>query len=133
MSKYRCIQCHNPHEGVEGLKFLPWAMSSYVLKKNSERSLPFHPTAEDVCMELDQHCIKPASFTKHRISRGVGGKNAVQDYISWDGVSVKFWEHDTDLEQYGSLVSRYRAGDPIQVGGENARYRRYGVQLDKKN
>ena len=53
-------------------------------------------------------------------------------YTSWDEVKVKTWEHETDLEQYGNLVSRYWAGDPIQVGGENAKYRRYRVQLAKR-
>ena len=32
VSIYRCKKCFNPHEGAEGPKFLPWAMSSYVLK-----------------------------------------------------------------------------------------------------
>ena len=56
----------------------------------------------------------------------------VQRCTSWDEVSVKTWEHETDLEQYGSLVSRYWAGDPIQVGGYNAKYRRCRVQLAKR-
>ena len=38
---------------------------------------------------------------------------------------MKTWEHETDLEQYESLVSKYWAGDSIQVSGANARYRRY--------
>ena len=67
VSIYRCKKCFNPHEGAEGPKFLPWAMSSYGLNKYSERSPPFHLTAEDVCMELDNYRIKPTSFTKHRI------------------------------------------------------------------
>ena len=66
------------------------------------------------------------------ISRGLGGKNDVQYFTSWDEVSVKTLEHKTDLEQYGNLVSRYRAGDPIQVGGENSKYQRYRVQLAKR-
>ena len=41
--------------------------------------------------------------------------------INWDEVSVKTWEHETDLEQHGNLVSRYCAGDPVQVGGEIAK------------
>ena len=57
VSIYRCKKCFNPHEGAEGPKFLPWAMSSYVLNKYSERSPPFHLTAEDVCMELDNYRI----------------------------------------------------------------------------
>ena len=132
VSTYRCKKCHNPHEGAKPPKFLPWAMSSYVLNKYSERSPPFHLTAEDVCMELDQFRIKPTTITKHRISRGLGGKNAVQYYTGWDEVTVKTWEHETDLEQYGNIVSRYWAGEPVQVGGENAKYRRYRVQLAKR-
>ena len=31
VSIYRCKKYFNPHEGAEGPKFLPWAMSSYVL------------------------------------------------------------------------------------------------------
>ena len=30
------------------------------------------------------------------------------------------------------MVSRYWAGEPVQVGGENARHRRYRVQLTKR-
>ena len=77
VSTYRCKKCSNPHEGAEGPKFLPWAMSSYVLNKYPERSPPLHLTAEDVCMKLDHFRIKPAFITKHRISRGLEGKNAV--------------------------------------------------------
>ena len=41
-------------------------------------------------------------------------------------------EHETDLEQNGNFVSRYWAGDPVQVGEENAKYRKYKVQLAKR-
>ena len=41
------------NEGEEGPKFLPWAMSRYVLRKYSERSPPFHLNAKDVSMELE--------------------------------------------------------------------------------
>ena len=105
---------------------------SYVLYKYSERSPPFHLTAEDVCMKLDNNCIKPTTITKYRISRGLGGNNAVQYYTSWDEVTVKTWEHETDLEHYGSIVSRYWAGEPVQIGGENAKNRRHRVQLAKR-
>ena len=133
VSVYRCKRCFNPLEGAEPPKFLPWAMSNYVLNKYSERSPPFHLAAEDVTMELDQHRILPTFVSKHRISRGLRGKNYVQYFTSWDGVQVKTWEHETDLEQYGSLVSRYWAGEPLQVGGENAKYRRLRVQPAKRN
>ena len=61
-------------------------------------------------MELDQYRIKPTFITKRRISRGLGGKNTVQYFTSRDEVSVKTWEHETDLEQYGNIVSRYYLG-----------------------
>ena len=32
----------------------------------------------------------------------------------------------------GSIVSRYWAGEPVQIGGENAKYRRYRIQLAKR-
>ena len=76
-------------------------------------------------MELDHYHIKPTFLTKHIVSRDLGGKNAVQYHADWDEVSVKTWEHETDLEQYQSLVSRYWAGDPTHVDGENAKHRRY--------
>ena len=49
VSMHRCKKCYNLHEGAEGPKFLPWAMSTYV-NKYSELSPPFHVTAEDGCM-----------------------------------------------------------------------------------
>ena len=60
---------NNPHEGEEGPKFLPWVTSSHVLTKYSERSPPFHLTAEGVSMELDNYRITRTLVTKHRISR----------------------------------------------------------------
>ena len=82
-------------------------------------------------MELDNYRIKPTFITIHRISRGLGGKNASHYFTNRDEVSVKTWEHETDLERCGNLVSRCWAGDPVQFGVENAKYRRYRVQLAK--
>ena len=42
-------------------------------------------------MELDDYRIKPIFITKHRMSRGLGGTNAVQYFADWDEVSVKTW------------------------------------------
>ena len=82
VSMYRCKKCFNPHEGAEGPKYLPWVMSSYVLNKYSERSLPFHLTAEDICMELDNYLIKSTFTPEHRTSRGLGRGNAVQYFAN---------------------------------------------------
>lgn len=45
---------------------------------------------------------------------------------------MKTWEYETDHEQYGNRVYRYLAGEPVQVGVENAKNRRYRVQLAKR-
>ena len=42
-------------------------------------------------------------------------------------------EHETDLEQYGNLISRYWAGESLQVRGENAKNGRFRVQLAKRS
>lgn len=43
------------------------------------------------------------------------------------------WEPETDLEQYLKLVCPYWAGDTVQVGEENAKYRRNSrVHLAKR-
>ena len=60
---YRCKMCYNPHEVEDKPKFLPWAMSSYLLNKYSEGSPPSHLTAEDVSMELDHYRIQPTHIT----------------------------------------------------------------------
>ena len=68
-------------------------------------------------MELDNYRIKPTFITKHRISRGLGGKNAVQYYTNWDEVSVKTWEHETNTEiQYLDigLEIRYKSEEKMQ-------------------
>ena len=83
-------------------------------------------------MDLNNYRIKPTTITKHRILRGLGKRNAVQYYTSWDEITVKTWEHETDFERYGSIVSRYWAGESVQIRGEHSKYRRYRVQLAKR-
>lgn len=107
-------------------------MSNYVLNKYSEISPPFHLTADDVTAELDTHRVTPQKLTKHRLTRGLGGKVAVQYYTYWEDLERPTWEHEEEIEQYGSLVSSYWAGEPVQVKGENAKYRRYRVQVAKR-
>ena len=108
---YTVIKC-NPHERAEGPKFLPWAMSSCVFNKYPERSPPFHLTAEDTRVELDNYRIKPTFITIHRISRGLGGNNAIQYFINRDEVSAKTWEHETNSEQ------RHENTEPIRNNSE---------------
>lgn len=132
VSVHRCKRCYNPHEGPQKPRFLPWAMSNYVLNKYSEVSPPMHLTTDDVNMELDTYRILPESISVHRLTRGLGGKIVVQYLTHWDETETTSWEHEEELKQYGDVVVRYWASEPKQVGGENAKYRRFRVQQAKR-
>ena len=129
---HRCKKCFNPHEGEAVPRFLPWAMSNYVLNKYSEISPPFHLTNDDVNAELDKHRVTPRKLSKRRLTRGLGGKIAVQYYTHWDELERPTREHKEDLSQCGNLVVRCWAGEPVQVRGDNTKYRRYRVPVAKR-
>ena len=112
------------HGGATAPRFLSWAMSNYIINKHSELSPPFHLTTDDVTAELDTHRVTPRTPTRHRLTRGMGGKIAVQYSTYWDYIERPTWEHEEELQQYGNLVVSYWAGEPVQVKGENAKYRR---------
>ena len=131
VSVYRCKKCTSPHEGQEGPRFLPWGLSNYVLNQYSERSPPFHLTAEDV-RGLDTHRLEPLNISMHRLCRGLGGKIAVQYYTHWSGVEKTTWEEEAELKQYGNLVMRYWIGSPVQSGAENAKYRKLRILRAKR-
>ena len=132
VSVHRCKKCFNPHGGETAPRFLPWAMGNYVLNKYSEISPPFHLTTDDVTAELNTHRVTPRKLSKHRPTRGLGGKIAVQYYTYWDELKRPTWEHEEDLTQYGNLVMRCWAREPVQVRGDNTKYRRYRVQVAKR-
>lgn len=132
VSVHRCKKCYNPHEGATAPRFLPWSMSNYVLNKYSEISPPFHLTTDDVTAELETHRVTPRTLTKHRLTRGLGGKIAVQYSTYWDGLERPTWEHEEELKHYGNCVVRYWAGGPVQVKGENAKFRRYRVEIARR-
>ena len=56
----------------------------------------------------------------------------MQYLTSWNELEKTSWEAKKDLKQYGNVVERYRVGEPKQVGGENAKYRAYRVQMAKR-
>ena len=114
-------------------QFLPWAMSSCVLNKYSDLSPPFHLTFDDVNMKMDSYRITPRSIVSHRILREFSGTVSVQYLTSWNELEKASRETEQDLEQYGYVVELYRAGEPKQVGGENAKYRAYRVQMSKRS
>ena len=99
-------------------------MSSYVLNKYSDLSPPFHLTDDDVT---------PRSIRNHRILRGFSETVSVQYLTSWHELENTSWETEQDLEQYGNVVERYWAGNPKQVGGENAKYRAYRVPMTQRS
>ena len=123
--------CYNPHEGERRPQFLPWAMSSDVLNKYSDLSTPSHLTAGDVNMEMYSYRVTPRSIVSHRILRGFSGTVSVQYLTSWNELENTSRETEQDLEQYGNVVEPYWVGEPKQVGGENAKYRAYRVQMAK--
>ena len=43
------------------------------------------------------------------------------------------WETEQDLEQYSNVVERYWVSEPKQIGGENAKYQAYRVQMAKRS
>ena len=51
----------------------------------------------------------------------------------WDELENTSWETEQDLEQYSNVMERYWASEPKQVGGENAKYRAYRVQMAKQS
>ena len=97
-------------------------MSSYVLNKYSSLSPPFHLTVDDVNMGMDSYRVTPRSIARYRILRGFSGTVSAQYLSSWNELEKTFWETEQDLEQYGNLVERYWAGEPKQVGWENAKF-----------
>ena len=129
VSVHRCKKCFDPHGEETAPRFLPWAMSNYVLNKYSEISPPFHLTTDDVTAELDPHHVTPRRLSKHRPTRGLGGEIPVQYYTYWDELEHSTWEQEEDLTRYGNLVMRNCAGEPVQVRMNNTKYRRYRVQV----
>ena len=97
-------------------------MSSYVLNKYSGLSPPFHLTVDDVKMGTDSYRVTPRSIDNYRILRGFYGTVSMQYLISWNQLGKTSWKTEQDLEQYGNVVERYWAGEPKQVGGENANF-----------
>ena len=97
-------------------------MSSYVLNKCSDLSPPFHLTVDDVNMETDSYRVRPKSIVSHRILREFSGTVSVQYLTSWNELENTSWETEQNLEQYGNVEERYWAGEPKQVGGENAKF-----------
>ena len=69
VSAHRCKRLFKPHGGETAPRFLPWAMSNYVLNKQSKILPPFHLTTDDVTTELDTRRVTPRNLSKHRLTR----------------------------------------------------------------
>ena len=113
-----CKKCFNPHDGETPARFLPWALSNYVLNEYSELSPPFHLTAEDVNTELDTHRVTPCKITKHRLTRGLGGTIAVQYFTHWDSLVRPSWEHDEDFTSLVTTSSDIGQGNLFKTEAE---------------
>lgn len=90
---------------------------------------------EDICRELDKNSdFKPATSTKRKMCRGLGGRTAVQYYTHRTGVGTNpTWDHEQQFEQYGNwvLIFVQICLSKSLVGGD-AEYMRYRVQLAKR-
>ena len=71
-------------------------MSNYVRNNYSKISPPFHLTTDDVTAELYTHRVTPRKLSRHRLSRGLCGKIAVQYYMYWEKLERPIWEHEED-------------------------------------
>ena len=58
---------------------------------------------------------------------------SVQYLTSWNELEKTSWKTEQDLEQDDNVVERYWSGEPKQVGGENAKYRAYRVQMVERS
>lgn len=68
------------------------------MNQRSELSPPFHLKADNVHEEEDTYRLTPRKITKHRCSRGPGGKTSVQYLTCWRDVEQPTWEHEQGLE-----------------------------------
>ena len=118
----------NPHDGATVPRLLPWAMSIHMLDTYPEFSSPFNLAADDVNVELDTHRVTPRNVTKHKLTRGLGGKIEVHHLTYWDELERRTLEHGEELKQHGNHVVTCWAGEPVQVRGGNSKYRQNRVQ-----
>ena len=96
-------------------------MSLYVLNKHSDLSPPFHLTVDDVNMErIPTRSHQDPSLVTGFSEDFWNGERAVPHQLNERENTS--WETEQDLGQYGNVVERYWAGEPKQVGGENAKY-----------
>ena len=110
VSVHRCKKRYFPEDVTEMRRFLPWNLSKYVLNRYSELAPPFHLTRDDVGEELDRRCQEPFKISRHRMNRGMGGKQAVQYYTHWTN-DRRSWEHEVELEQYRDVVLGYKRSE----------------------
>ena len=113
--------CHNPSDDSDIPKNLTVGLSKYVLRSSTDKSPPFHPTAEDVVISGSPKDIK--NITGHHLVRGRGGKLAVMYETHWESLSSIKWEREMDLKHFFWHILKYWMSTPRQFKGVNSKYR----------
>ena len=90
---------------------------TYFVINQSDNSPPFHLTTDDLTPGLNAHRATPRTLTKRPLTRGQGGKIAVQCFTWWDELERSTWEYEEDLTQYGDLVFRRWARELVKAEG----------------
>ena len=117
----RCKICHNPSNDSDIPKYLPAGLSKYVLHSFTDKSPPFHRTAEDVVKSGMPVGIEKT--TGHQLARGRGGKLAVMYETHWERISSITWERAIDLKNFLRYILEYCMFTPRQVKGINSKHR----------
>ena len=92
-----------------------------MLHSFTDKSPPFHPTAEDVVKSGIPVDIE--KITGHHLVRGRGGKLAVMYETHWEGLSSITREREIDLKNFSRHILEYWVSTPRQVKGVNSKYR----------
>ena len=121
VSVCRCKPCHNPHLSTDMPKYMPAGFSLYVLNSFADKAPPFHATAEDVV--VNETRVRLDKITRHQVVRGRGGQPASLYETHWDGLLSVSWEREEDLRLFENEILLYWMGNPVQVKGNNSKYR----------
>ena len=108
-----CKMCHNLSDDSGIPKYLTAGLSKYVLHSFTDKSPPFHPTAEDVVKSGIPVDIE--KITGHQLVRGRGGKLAVMYETHWEGLSSITWELLAARTRVLDVNSKTSEGCKLQV------------------
>ena len=77
----------------------------YVLNNHTNKSPPFHVTADDVSAPVER--LEIGKISSHRSLRGWGGAIAVLYETRWEGLLRPSWEREADLLHTREHILKY--------------------------